>query len=160
MFFGAGGKVDLLAAKIPAEDMGREWCGPSGIVANDFLALSGSQEERRQISFLRASLEPAGVAGVADFTYWQKASRLSQVSVRIYVFHTPEQCHQWLQDNCQAPGWEALYRKVDKPGCVCFDDLAGTKRIAATGRIVISASSSGGSNSHLRLLDMYLQRLW
>lgn len=161
MFFGPTGKVNLSAAMIPADAIGSDWSGPSGMVVNDFQASSkSSAEELKIITFLQSQLAPAGVVGAADFAYRQKANPLAQIAIKIYVFQTPELCRKWVQEKYQAPGWEATYKKVAKPGCLCFDALAGKKRIAATGRVLIMADSQAKSEVYLKLLDLYLRRLW
>jgi hypothetical protein len=161
IFLKPGGAIDLSSARIPGEALGRSWSGPSGLALNDFQALAGmSEDEKQAIAVLRSQLEPAGVSGIADFTYRQKGNLLSQAAVKIYVFKTPELCQKWVNENYQGPGWDSTYRKVRKPGCVCFETLVGRKQIAATGRILVMASSQGNSDIHLRLLDLYLRRLW
>ena len=153
--------INLSAVRLPGEAIGREWTGPSGLVVQDFQVLSGdSEDEKKTIAILRAQLAPAGVIGVADFTYRQKGNPLSQVTVKIYVFQSSEQCQKWIQDKYQAPGWESLYRKVKKTGCLCFDSQLDKIRIAATGRVLIMSSSQDHSDIHLKALDLYLKRLW
>lgn len=150
-------EIKLSAIKIPAENIGKKWSGPAGIVIDNF---DSPPEEAKEIAItIKKQVEPFGVIGTADFTYQKKDDPSHQVTIRIFVFKTSGQCQEWMKTKCQFDGWEKKYRKVENPDYICFDSLEIKKRIVALDNFWITAGTIANSDDYLNILNLYIKKV-
>ncbi len=150
----------LSALSIPADALGADWTGPSGLVVNDFRDLSNCPiEVLPVIAALKKKYTLIGVLGCADFTYRKKANPFHQVTLRVFVFDSPKSCAKWCEKKYEYEGWEKHYTIVSGVSYKAVDSTQITKRAVWFGNIWMTCHTLTISTDHLRLLDSYLSKI-
>ena len=141
-------------------DLGPDWTGPSGLILDDLdHPPPADGVDASTLNMLREQMKPLGVCSLADFTFRRKDRPQEQVTVRVFVFASEEQCRDWIRKRYQNTGWEKHYRRVDGAWDTGLDSLEMRKRIVASGRVWITSGTVSGQVDHLKALDLVLGRL-
>jgi hypothetical protein len=155
-----GGDTKVSELAVPAERIGPDWTGPTGLVIDDIESPPTADKEMAEIiAGLKTQMKPLGVKGTADFTYSRKGDAIQQVTVRVFLFNSEEQCKSWIKTKYEFPGWEKKYKRVEEKNLVCLDSLEMNKRIVSIGRLWITAGTIGDNDDHLRVLSLFLDRI-
>ncbi len=155
--FAYGGELKVSALAVSAEKIGSDWSGPTGLVIDDINALLAEAKEMTDV--IESQMKPAGVIGLADFTYNKKQGPIQMVTLRVFVFKTEDQCRQWMKTKYQFEGWEKKYKRIEDKNVVGFDSLEMRKRIVAVGPFWITAGSIAENDDHLKILALLLERI-
>ena len=156
--YGGDPKVSALAVK--AEEIGPDWTGPTGIVIDDIdVPPTIDKETTEIIAGLTKQMKPLGAKACADFTYRKKSNPMQQVTVRVFLFNTEEQCKEWMKTKYEFSGWEKKYRRVQEMDYSGFDSLEMKKRILSAGKLWITSGTIGADDDHLTILGLFLDRI-
>ena len=156
--FHFSGKVSALA--VPAERIGSQWEGPTGLVIDDFKDLSGQPEEVKEVAEeLKKQVSTIGVVQTADFTYQKKFNALHQVTLRIFVFDSEASCRDWWKKKYQYDGWEKENMAVPGLPYQAADSKQMKKRAVALGNVWMTCGTITMTDDHLKVLDLYLDKL-
>jgi hypothetical protein len=152
------GKVSALA--VPAERLGSQWTGPTGLVIDNFKDLSDQTEEAKEVAEeLKKQVSAIGVVQTGDFTYAKKFNALHEVTLRVFVFDSEQSCRNWWKKKYQYEGWEKEYAAVVGVPYQAVDSKQGTKRAAALGNVWITCGALDKTDDHLKVLDLYLDKI-
>lgn len=156
--YGADTKVSDLA--VPAEQISPDWTGPTGLVIDDIDVPPITDKETSEIiAGLAKQMKPLGIKGAADFTYRKKSDPMQQVTVRVFLFRTDEQCKQWMKTKYEFAGWDKKYKRVQEKGYSGLDSLEMKKRILSAGTLWITCGTIGKNDDHLTILGLFLDRI-
>jgi hypothetical protein len=102
-----GGKVTVSQLAVPAEQIGADWIGPTGLVIDYIDAPPAAAKDVADvIAGLQKQMKPLGVKGTAEFTYCKKTNPMQRVTLKVFLFKTEDQCKQWMKTKYEFPGWE------------------------------------------------------
>ena len=152
------GKVSRL--EIPAEQLGSEWMGPTGLIIDNFNDLSMySDEDKAVVEEVKKQVTAIGVIQTADFTYRKKFNPLHQVTLRVFVFESEQSCRNWWKQKYQFDGWEKHYSAVAGLPHDAVDSKETSKRAATFGNVWLTCGALSKTEDHLKVLDLYTNKL-
>lgn len=155
-----GGDTKVSALAVMAEEIGADWTGPTGLVIDDIdVPPTMDKETTEIIAGLTKQMKPLGAKGCADFTYRKKSNPMQQVTVRVFLFNTEEQCKEWMKTKYEFSGWEKKYNRVQEGDYSGFDSLEMKKRILSAGRLWITCGTIGEDDDHLTIMGLFLDRI-
>jgi hypothetical protein len=152
------GKVSDLS--VPAEKIGDQWTGPTGLVIDDFQKLGDLSDDEKAIAEeLKKQVSAIGVIATGDFTYRKKFNPLHQVTLRVFVFDSEQSCRDWWKKKYEYPGWETHYTKVDTVAYSALDSKEAPKRAVSFGNVWVTCGALQMTDDHLKILDLYVRKL-
>jgi len=151
------GKLSTLS--IPGADLGADWTGPTGLVVDDFRDLGKQPADTKAAAeSLTEQVTPLGVVAVADFAYRKQSNPLKQVTLRAFVFDSPDKCRQWWEMKYMYDGWQQHYAVVDGAEQT-LDSKEVPKRAVALANVWLTCGSLGADNTHIEILNQYVRRI-
>ena len=146
--------------KPPASVVGAQWVSAYGLVIEDFDdAQSHPEEERAAVQGLKAQLEPVGVRKAADFSFRVPDDPSRFVTLRVFVFKSPEWCAHWWEKKYRHEGWEKLYKPVEGVNYLAVDIVGSPKRAVAIGNVWMTCHSLKDANDHLAVIGACVEKL-
>lgn len=156
----SAGETKLSQLRVPAASVGEGWSGPTGLVIDDIETPPTEPPETKEVAAaLQKQMRPLGVKALADFTYRKEKDPLHQVTIRVFLFETSDQCQNWMKTKYQFDGWEKKYKRADRKEYTGYDSLEMRKRIVAFNRVWITAGTVAETDDHVRILDLYVAAL-
>lgn len=155
---GYTGKISALS--IPADALGPDWTGPTGLIVDDFQKLDTCPPEVRPMAeVLQKQLSPLGVVGCADFTYRKKSTVFGVATLRLFVFDSDKSCDSWCKKKYGYEGWQQHYTVVDGMFYKAVDSTQVTKRALWYGNLWMTCHTLDKSANHLKVIDLYLNKI-
>jgi hypothetical protein len=152
------GKVSKLG--IPAEQLGSQWIGPTGLVIDDFQDLSSYPDDVKDVvQELKKQVSALGVVQTGDFTYRKKLNPLHQVTLRVFVFDSVASCQDWWKKKYQYDGWDKQYSVVEGLPYSAVDSKDMTKRAVSFGDVWITCGALDKTDDHIKILELYLKKV-
>ena len=140
--------------------LGAQWVSVPGLVIEDIADVeSHPAEVRPVVEGLKKQLEPLGVRKAADFSY-RVPSELSRfVTLRVFVFDSPESCSRWWEKKYRHEGWEKFYKPVEGVAYEAVDSTDSPKRAVAIGNVLLTCHALKATDNYVAVLDACIQKL-
>lgn len=153
------GRVSAL--KIPAESLGPEWTGPTGLAVDNLKEFGRQPPDIRPIlEDLWKQLSPLGIVAAGDFTYHNRTNARAELAVRVFIFDSEYSCREWWAKKFHGAGWDRQYRIVPDVPYEAVDTVDGNKRSLMFGNVLITSGSiQDAQNDHLRAAELYVEKV-
>jgi hypothetical protein len=140
--------------------LGDRWTGPTGLVIDNLADPEALAAELRAVAQeLKKAFEPIGVRKVADFTFRVPDEPWRQVTLRVFVFDTPESCKSWWMKKYRYDGWEKHYKSLNVKGYEAVDSTEAPKRAAAIGNVWMTCHALKEGGDHVKVMDACIEKV-
>jgi len=140
--------------------LGDQWVGAYGLVIEDLNdAQSHPVGERAAVQGLKAQLEPIGVRKAADFSFRVPDDPSQFVTLRVFVFDSPESCAKWWDKKYRHDDWEKFYKPVEGVEYLAVDSTESPKRAVAIGNVWMTCHSLKDPTDHLEIMNACVEKL-
>jgi hypothetical protein len=140
--------------------LGTKWVTATGLVVEDFADLkSHPPEVRPMVEGLKKQLEPLGVRKAADFSFRVPDEPWHYVTLRVFVFETPQACAQWWEKKYRHDGWEKFYKPVEGVAYTAVDSTEAPKRAVAIGNVWMTCHALKATDNHVAAMDACVEKL-
>ncbi|MFZ5831667.1 MAG: hypothetical protein ACOY3P_16395 [Planctomycetota bacterium] len=140
--------------------LGEKWVSATGLVVEDFADLESHPAEiRPAVESLKKQLEPLGIRKVADFSFRVPDDPSHFVTLRVFVFDTPESCSRWWATKYRHEGWEKFYKPVENAAYAAVDSTEAPKRAAALGNVWMTCHALKDTDNHVAVMEACVEKL-
>jgi hypothetical protein len=140
--------------------LGEKWIKATGLVIEDFSDLESQPVAVRSIvKKLRKQIEPIGVRKAADFSFRVPDEPSRFVTLRVFVFDTPESCAQWWAKKYRHDGWEKFYQPLEGKPYEAVDSKEIPKRAAAIGNVWMTCHDLDDNGDHITIMEACIEKV-